>query len=507
MPFVLQLYMGVVIFVEENNNNDINTNLDHDKNDKITSMQIKNNDKVVFFGDIDTFLKLEKKQIGSILTKPLSELFEKEHEINGKISTLNVTYKKSQNNNDKVYKKTNAKNNSKVNIVDIFLPVVLDENIEQSIEECEKYNKMMWKKYLNTITDQDKCSQIYAKYQDQFEDYNTNVLKNSDKLKFTNVRGKTAAVIFFYILTVSAVVYLGLYIFAPGLLISCAATFGISAVLATKITSIVLIFALIIGSICFALAMRISAELKKCKKHNQKANEAANLLEVQKYKYTVENFKYQCEFYSALIDKFIAERCLKPPEKKRAASIFFYVLMGLAIVFWGFCIFAPGLLISLATILGISTILAQKIIVASCALALVIAFIFYKLARYISWKQNDYEENKNPELYSKYNEELKPYKIGCVNLSGEQCKIGEYEYNYDEKEAQDCPLFKYYHQQVQKEDKNKQKCLVWELKSNTKTPFELLLKLKKAYKIPEQFKNTESKAFGVESEEDDNLLL
>ncbi len=409
MPFVLQLYMGVVIFVKENNNNgmdtssyvintskennnnDINANLDHEKDNTIISMPIKNNDKVGFFGDIDTFLELKKKQIGSILTKPLSELFEKEHEINGKTSTLNVTYKKSQNNNDKVYKKTNAKNNSEVNIVDIFLPVVLDENIEQSIEECENYNKMMWKKYLNTITDQDRCSPVYKKYERNFGSHN----------------------------------------------------------------------------------------------------------------YQAENFKYQCEFYNKLIDKFIDERHLMPPEKKRAASIFFYTLAVLAIIWFFLCIFVPGLSISLIVQFGalfeITTEIAFKIMCATYCFAPITAVIFFKLGRYISWKQNDYEEGTNLELYSKYNEKLKQYKIGRADLTGEQCKIGECEYNYTKTKAQNCPLFKYYHQQVQKEDKNKKKCLVWELKSNTKTPLELLLKLKKAYEIPEQFKNTESKAFGVKS--------
>lgn len=62
--------------------------------------------------------------------------------------------------------------------------------------------------------------------------------------------------------------------------------------------------------------------------------------------YTVENFKYQCEFYNKLIDEFIDKHHLKPPERKRAALIFCWILAFLAIVFWFFCMFAPALLIS-----------------------------------------------------------------------------------------------------------------------------------------------------------------
>ncbi len=386
----------MVVFVKENNQHIS----EQKQNNKNTKMDSNNKSKSGFLGTIGAFSDFADKYKDILKDgwpdKP-DKLFRESHDrvrrdekdniVDRNVVKLEVRYKRKNVDNvayqvHKIQDKENT--NTTKEKVDIFLPVVLDENIEQSIEECEKYNKMMWKKYSNTITEQDKCSQIYTKYKDQFEDYNTNVPKNSDKLEFTNVRGKTAAVIFFYILTVFAVAYLGLYIFAPGLLISCAATFGISAVLATKITSIVLIFALIIGSICFALAMRISAELKKCKKHNQKANEAANLLEVQKYKYTVKNFKDQCKFYSALIDEFIEEHHLRPPERKRAWSVFFYVLMGLAIVFLGFCIFAPGLLISLAAILGISTIIAAQIINASYVLASTIALIFFKLGRYVS---------------------------------------------------------------------------------------------------------------------------
>ena len=68
-------------------------------------------------------------------------------------------------------------------------------------------------------------------------------------------------------------------------------------------------------------------------------------------------------------------------------------------------------------------------------------------------------------------------------LTGERFETEYYQYNYNEKEAQDCPLYWYYH------DKNAK------LKKNTKTPLELLLDLKKAYEIPKQFKNIESKAY------------
>ncbi|MBQ9491537.1 MAG: hypothetical protein IJU86_02020, partial [Firmicutes bacterium] len=294
--------------------------------------------------------------------------------------------------------------------VDIFLPVILDENIEQSIEECERYNKLMWANYSkNLLVDENGVVYKQSKY------------------------------------------------------------------------------------LCWWLKVRLAqGEHSVYDKHKR---------DFENKVYTLENFKDQCKFYSALIDEFIEEHHLRPPERKRAWSVFFYVLMGLAIVFLGFCIFAPGLLISLATIFGISTILAQKIIVASYALAPVIALIFLKLARYISWKQNDYEKpfeirdnknqvviNKYPESYSKYNQAFNLYKRACVSLTGEKCKIEGYEYNYNEEKTDgDCTLFKYYHQEVQEKNEDKDK-KQWKLKSNTKTPLELLLKLKKAYEIPEEFK-------------------
>ena len=112
-----------------------------------------------------------------------------------------------------------------------------------------------------------------------------------------------------------------------------------------------------------------------------------------------------------------------------------------------------------------------------------VALFFWWLGKRISWRQNDYEEGMNPERYSKYDEELKRHNIGCVRLTGEQFKIEEFKYNCNEEDAKPCPLYNYYH------DEN------GELKKNTKTPLKLLLELKKAYEIPEQFKNTESKAW------------
>ena len=258
------------------------------------------------------------------------------------------------------------------------LPVTFDENIEQSIEECEKYNKKMWEKYSNN-----------------------NVVEN------INDEYKTS--------------------------------FG-------------------------------------------------------QVNYEAKNFKYQCEFYNKLIDKFIDEHHLKPPERKRIWSVFFYILMGLAIAFFCLCIFAPGLLISLATILGISVIIATKIIIASYILVPVIGLIFFKLARYVSWRQNDYKEGTNPERYFKYNEELKRHKIECVALTGERFKTEDFEYNYNEADAKQSPLYNYYH------DEN------GGLKKNTKSPYELLLSLKKAYEIPKEFKNTESIAYGTKEDQDDLVL-
>ena len=202
--------------------------------------------------------------------------------------------------------------------------------------------------------------------------------------------------------------------------------------------------------------------------------------------YKVENFKYQCEFYRALIDKFIEKYHLKPPEKKRAASIFFYILMGLAIAYFCLCIFAPGLLIPFFTMFDISVTAAT---VVSYIVAPVIALICFKLARYISWKQNDYQEGANHELYSKYNEELKRHKIECVCLTGENCKIGDYEHNKNDKEAKNCSLYSYYHDAK------------GDLMKNTKTPLELLLELKKTYEIPKQFKNIESRAYDIKKKE------
>ena len=92
------------------------------------------------------------------------------------------------------------------------LPVTLDENIEQSIEECEKYNKKMWEKYSNN-----------------------NVVEN------INDEYKTS--------------------------------FG-------------------------------------------------------QVNYEAKNFKYQCEFYNKLIDKFIDEHHLKPPERKCGWSVFFLYTYG-----------------------------------------------------------------------------------------------------------------------------------------------------------------------------------
>ena len=332
--------MGVVIFMSD-------MNLNQKKNNRVTSDSSENNGKSGFLGTIDGFTGLAN-EIKSIKTK-----------------SLNVRYK-SKNVNNSMFKATDGSST-----LDIFLPVVFDEKIEQSIEECQKYNKLMWKKYRNGIADQDKSNEAYQTHKTDFE--------NSS--------------------------------------------------------------------------------------------------------YTVENFKYQCEFYDQLIDKFIDEHHLKVPERKRAASIFFYILMGLNITFFCLCICTPGLLTSFAATLGISAVFAAKIIVASYVIAPIIALICFKLARYISWRQNDYEKDTNPELYSKYNYNLKRHKINCSRLTGERFETECYQYNYNEKKAQDCPLYWYYHDKDGK------------LKKNTKTPLELLLELKKAYEIPKQFKNTESKAF------------
>ena len=228
------------------------------------------------------------------------------------------------------------------------LPVILNENIEKSIEECEQYNKLMWAKYSGRLTENNngpvskKIKSFWGEREESFDEKETEAY-NKHKKDF-------------------------------------------------------------------------------------KPNNC-----------TVENFKYQCAFYNKSIDEFIDKHHLIPPERKRAASIFFYVLMGLAIVFLGFCIFAPGLLISLAAILGISTIIAAQIINASYVLASTIALIFFKLGRYVSWKQNDYEKpfeigknenepviNEYPESYSKYNEELERHKVRCVGLTGEQFKTEEF---------------------------------------------------------------------------------
>ena len=282
------------------------------------------------------------------------------------------------------------------------LPVILDENIEQSIEECERYNKLMWANYSKNLR-VDENGVVYKL--SKFLWWQREVRLDADELEVYNKHGK----------------------------------------------------------------------------------------DFENADYKLENFKDQCKFYSVLIDEFIEKHHLRPPERKRAASIFFYILMGLAIVFLGFCIFAPELLISWAYMLGIATVIAQKIIVASHVLAPVIALIFFELARYISWKQNDYKENTNPELYSEYKEELKRHKSDCVSLTGERCQIGGYEHNNDITEAKKCPLYNYYHDEKDN------------LKKNMKTPLELLLKLKKAYEIPKKFRNTESKPFG-RTEDENNFF-
>lgn len=166
--------------------------------------------------------------------------------------------------------------------------------------------------------------------------------------------------------------------------------------------------------------------------------------------------------------------------------------MVLVIILFGFCVFSPGLLISFivqfGTLLGITTEIASQIVCAVHIFAPIIAIIFFKLARYISWKQNDYKENTNPERYFKYNEELKRHKIECVSLTGKQFKTEDFEYNYNKEKAQQCPFYGYYHDEK------------GELRKNTKTPLELLLDLKKAYEIPKQFKNIESRAYGAKND-------
>ena len=82
----------------------------------------------------------------------------------------------------------------------------------------------------------------------------------------------------------------------------------------------------------------------------------------------------------------------------------------------------------------------------------------------------------NKEFIDRHNEESNDKKI-------------TYKYNDKATQATKCPLYLYYHDAHGK------------LKKNTKTPIELLLKLKKAYEIPKQFKNTKSTQFaGTEDE-------
>lgn len=219
----------MVIFMKENNNNN-NNNTGLDVN-RIIKMKNKDDNKSGFFGTIDNFKELAR-QIKPILNKSLNELFGigKTYEIgNNTFLELNVRYK-SKNINNTAFEATKETPNEYVIVdeqgscrhvkgaivakVDIFSTVVFDENIEKSIEECEKYNKLMWKKYSNKIIEKDENNEVYKKYRKDFDDL----------------------------------------------------------------------------------------------------------------EYTVQNFKYQCEFYNKLIDKFIDEYHLKPPERKRVATIFFYIL-------------------------------------------------------------------------------------------------------------------------------------------------------------------------------------
>ena len=419
-----------MIFVKGNNNNQA---VAHDSqlgqvNNRITSAENKNDNKSGFFGTFSAFsnfvtVSRYKTILEKYLTDKPDELFAKGYEVTEQHNTkqtknffvnLNVGYK-SKNANGIAYKSTETKDKNKdknnenttKETVDIFLPVVLDENIEQSIEECARYNKLIWANLSGKIT------------------------KNNDDIVSKEIKsfwGKQ-----------------------------------------TKNLD--------------------QDELEVYRRH-QKDFKNTNC--------KLEDFKNQCEFYSALIDEFIKKHHLKPPERKRAALIFFWTLALIAIVFWSFCVFATTFSISVGVWLGISKILVCKIIYGSQVWALFATLFFWRVGKYISWKQNDYEEpftikdnqnqdviNEYPESYSKYNEELKRHKIGCVGLTGEQFKTEEFEHNYNEEEAKQCPLYNYYHDEK------------GELKKNTKTPLKLLLELKKAYEIPKQFKNTKSKAYDV----------